>query len=406
LVVEKRRGTMKIEETEILVVGAGPAGLIAAREAAQRGADVTVMEEDVEIGLPCHCAGLLSLRGLTKIGAPPYGPFVQNKVRGARFFSPSGLSFTVERDKPVACVVDRDLFDKFLARKATEAGASIRLNSKVHGLKRVKTGLIIHGEQESVGAKILIDAEGISSRILKAAGLKPLNPNCILQGLQFDLNGVDIDPDYVEVHTGRKVAPNFFAWVIPLGKNSVRIGLACKGANPKERLENFVKERFRNEKNLERVVTRSGLIVTCGPIEKTFDDNLLVVGDAAGQVKPTTGGGVILGGICASIAGEVAAEAVENENFAGAFLRKYESLWREKLGKEFRLTLLARKVMNRLSDRMIDRLFKVVIEEDLQGLLSAEGDMDFQSGVLSNLFRRREILKVLPSFLRGFSIFK
>ena len=399
-----RRETMKSDEPEILTVGAGPAGLIAAREAAKKGAQVTVLEEHSEIGLPCHCAGLLSLKGLEEIGSPE-GSYIQNRVRGARFFSPSGLSFTVGRDEPIACVVDRNLFDKSLAQEATEVGARIRLNSRVRGIERAKEGIVAIGEREPAVAKIMIDGEGPSSGIVRVAGLKPLNPSCILPGLQFDLRGVDFDPDYVEIHVGARVAPNFFAWVIPLSEDSARVGLACKGASPKENLDRFVDARFGYQNALERVALRSGRVVTCGPIEKTFDDNLLVVGDAAGQVKPITGGGVVLGGICGSIAGQVAAEAVGEGDFSAASLGRYESLWKERLGKEFRMTVLARRTLNRLSDKVIDKLFRVVIEENLQDLLSKEGDIDFQTGVLRKILKKKEVLRILPSFLGAVSPF-
>jgi len=391
---------MQTEETDILVVGGGPTGLIAAREASRKGAAVAVLEEDAEIGLPCHCAGLVSIKGLENLGVPSEGSFVQNKVRGARFFSPSGLSFTVEREEAVASVVDRRLFDKFLAQQAEEAGARIKLGFKVQGVERSGTELAVRGREASGRAKILIDAEGVSSEILKTIGLNPLDRTCLLTGLQLDLQGVDVDPDYVQFHAGQRIAPGFFAWVIPLSRHSARVGLACKGMNPREHLERFIKDRLGDQRLLELAATRSGRIVTCGPMEKTFDDNFLVVGDAAGQAKPTTGGGVVLGGICASIAGEVAAEAVDCGELSGTFLQRYESLWKERFGNEFRTMLLARKVMDSLSDKAIDRLFKVVIDGNLQNLLSAEGDMDFQRGVLLKLLKSKEVLKLLPSFLK------
>ncbi len=391
---------MKPVETDILVVGGGPAGLIAAREAARRGVDVTVFEEDREIGLPCHCAGLLSLKGLDEIKVPSNGPFVQNRVRGACFYSPSGLSFKVERDEAVASVVDRVALDRFLANQAIEAGAVIRVNSKVRSLKRVNGEMIAEVEQgPSIRVKMIIDAEGVSSRLVKAIGLKPLKPECILPALQFDLESIDINPEYVELYVGEKIAPGFFAWVIPLSGDSARVGLACRGSNPYERLDRFVQSRFGGKDRFNKVSTRSGLIVTCGPIGKTFGDNLMVVGDAAGQVKPTTGGGVVMGGICASIAGEVAAEAVEKGMFTSSFLRRYEVLWRERLGREFRLTRLARRVADRLPDKTIDKVFKAVIDENLQSELSIQGDMDLQSGVILRLLRKRKILKALPSAL-------
>ena len=394
------RETMKTEETDILVIGAGPAGLIAAREAATRRADVVVLEEHEEIGNPCHCAGLLSLKGLERLGAPADGAYVQNKVRGARFFSPSGLTFTIEKNEPVACVIDRSIFDRFLAQKTAEAGARISLNEQAKSIELGEKDTAIQSENKKFHAKMVIDAEGASSRIIKDTGLKPINHDSLVPGIQCDLENVGVDPEYVEVHFGNRTAPRFFAWVIPLSENKARVGLGCKGESPKERLDEFVRRRFGIEKNLGRGDIRSGLIITGGPIDRTFSDRFLVVGDVAGQVKPTTGGGVILGGLCASIAGRIAAEAVDCGDCATSFLGRYETLWKDELSKDFRLMLLARKVVNRLSDKAMDKLFNAVIEENLQGIFSAEGDIDFQSTVILKMLKKKEILGVLPSFLR------
>jgi len=384
-------------ETDIAIVGAGPAGLIAAREAAKRGADVTVLEEHGEIGNPCHCAGLLSLKGLTEIHVPLDKSFIQNKVKGARFFSPSMLSFAVERDEPVACVVNREFFDKFLARQATQAGPDLRLNSKVKSIKRLDGKILLIGDFGTMKADIIVDAEGVSSHLVKEVGLQPLPAKHLLPALQHDLTGVDVDPNYVEVHIGRKMAPRFFAWVIPPDENSARVGLACEGDNPHEKLESFIKHRFNEGNNLTRVFTRSGLIVACGPISRSFNDNFIAVGDVAGQTKPTTGGGVIWGGVCAMIAGRVVAEAVEAGNSTQSFLKKYEILWRKKIWKEIRLTLLARKIADRLSDKTVDKIFKSIIESNLQKELSLEGDMDFQAGTILRVAASKDILKILLS---------
>jgi len=390
----------KTEETDVVVIGAGPAGLIAAREAASRQAGVVVLEEHEEIGKPCHCAGLLSLKGLERLDMPTDGAYIKNKVRGARFYSPSGLTFTVEKDEPVACVIDRSVFDKYLAQKAAEAGARIILSEQVKALEHGKEGVVVQSENRGIHVKVAIDAEGASSRILKAAGLKPIDRETTVTGVQCDLRNVSMNQDYVELHFGSKTSPGFFAWVIPLSSDVARVGLGCKGGNPKEHLDEFAKKRFGVE-NLD-VGIRSGLIVTGGPIDRAFGDRFLVVGDAAGQVKPTTGGGVIIGGICASIAGQTAAEAVERSDCSSSFLSQYEYSWRGELSKDFRSMLLARKVADHLSDKTVDKLFRAVVEEDLQGLFSVEGDMDFQSSVILKLLRKREILGILPSFLRAF----
>jgi len=390
---------MTDEKVDIVVIGAGPAGLIAAREAAKRGTNVAVLEEHGEIGSPCHCAGLLSIKGLAEIGVPLNDNFIQNKIRGAYFYSPSKLSFMIERKEYVACLVDRTAFDKFLAQQALREGAKVRLGSEVRFVKRVNGKIVVGGRWGSITADVVVDAEGVASRNLREIGLQFLSRGCILPALQYDLVGVDVDPRHVEVHLSNKTAPGFFAWIIPINENSARVGLACREANPYERLEAFIKGRF--GENRSRISTRSGLIATCGPLKKTFSGNLIVVGDAAGQSKPITGGGVILGGLCAMIAGEVAAEAVKRRDFTSNYLRRYEILWRRRLGREFKLTLLARKITNRLSDKTIDEIFKAIIESNLQSELSMKGDMDLQGKTILRILKKRSLLKVLSLAIKG-----
>ena len=387
------------EKTDIAVIGGGPAGLIAAREAAKRGIEVTIFEEDGEIGVPCHCAGLLSLEGLKEIHVPLDDSYIQNRVRGAHFFSPSKLSFTVERREPVACVVNRSCFDRFLAEQAVHAGARLMLKSRIRSIKRVDGKVLLVGDSGEVTADMAIDAEGVVSHLIKKIGLQPLQARNLLPAIQYDLTGTCIDPDYVEIHTGRNLAPQFFAWVIPLNENSARVGLACRETNTRKRLQTFIKDRFKGE-NLTKTRTLSGLLTTTGPIPRTFHDNFIAVGDVAGQVKPTTGGGVIWGGICAVTAGETATEAVKAETFTGDFLENYQARWREKLGKEVSLTLLARRILNKLSDKTIDKVFESVKRSNLHRELSEEGDMDFQAASILRLIKKKDILKILASSMK------
>ncbi|MBS7649376.1 NAD(P)/FAD-dependent oxidoreductase [Candidatus Bathyarchaeota archaeon] len=394
---------MGIEEVEIAVIGAGPAGLIAAREASLRGVKPTVLEEHKEIGLPCHCAGLLSIKGLRKIGVPLDGPFVQNKVRGARFFSPSNLSFTVKREEPVACVVDRYLLDKFLAEQASRMGSLIKLNSRVRVAKRDVKGWILDiNGYGKLRTKVLIDAEGVSRRILGMTGLKTPESRKLLRGLQVDIKGVNLDPDYVEVHFSSKLAPGLFAWVIPVRDDIARVGLACKDLNPRESLFKFIKKRFREFcSDIEILKFYSGLVITSGPIKRTFGNRLLVVGDSAGQVKPLTGGGVIFGGICAIIAGRVASEAIMSDRTDESFLRIYEGEWRTIIGKELKLALLARGILNKLSDKNLDEIFSIISKEEIYRELSEKGDMDFHAKSIMNIIKKRDVLKFLPVILKS-----
>ncbi|MEM1582176.1 MAG: NAD(P)/FAD-dependent oxidoreductase [Candidatus Bathyarchaeia archaeon] len=394
---------MGIEEVEIAVIGAGPAGLIAAREASLRGVKPTVLEEHKEIGLPCHCAGLLSIKGLRKIGVPLDGPFVQNKVRGARFFSPSNLSFTVKREEPVACVVDRYLLDKFLAEQASRMGSLIKLNSRVRVAKRDVKGWVLDiNGYGKLRTKVLIDAEGVSRRILGMTGLKTPESRKLLRGLQVDIKGVNLDPDYVEVHFSSKLAPGLFAWVIPVRDDIARVGLACKDLNPRESLFKFIKKRFREFcSDIEILKFYSGLVITSGPIKRTFGNRLLVVGDSAGQVKPLTGGGVIFGGICAIIAGRVASEAIMSDRTDESFLRIYEGEWRTIIGKELKLALLARGILNKLSDKNLDEIFSIISKEEIYRELSEKGDMDFHAKSIMNIIKKKDVLKFLPVILKS-----
>ena len=383
--------------SDIVIVGGGPAGLIAGREASKKGAEVIIVEEHEEIGVPNHCAGLLSLKGIDEIGTPVYGKFIQNKIRGARFFSPSGLSFTVERKEDVACVVDRTLFDKYLAKTAEREGVNIVTGFQARHLRLGSENVMITGKYEELVSRLLIVAEGTSFRIISQTRLKPFSKKDILPALQFDIGNVNVDPDYVEIYFGERVAPGFFAWVIPLGTSSARVGLACKGTKPKVFLERFIKDRFGFNEKIKMLRASSGLIVTSGPIKKTYDEKMLVVGDAAGHVKPLTGGGVILGGICALIAGAVAGESIAKSDTTSKFLSKYEKEWKKRLGREFRLTKIARGILNQLSDKTLDKLFRAVIECGFHEEVSRRGDVDFQSGTILELLKRMKIAKTLPS---------
>ena len=380
----------------VSVIGAGPTGLISAYEAAKREADVVIFEEHKNIGVPVRCAGLLSVSGLKRLGLPISKRFILNFVKGAIFYSPSGLSFRVYRKTPVACVVDRASFDCFLADKALNCGVEIKLGFRVSKVKRLNNEIAVSGVWGSKSYPLLIDAEGFRSLILKQLNLQTINWRDVLPSAQIELKVNDIEEDFVEVHVGKNIAPGFFAWVIPLNHESARIGLACKGLNPRKMLKRFIKRRF--GVNVE-VKSYGGCVLTCGPIPKTYADNLIVVGDAAGQVKPTTGGGVILGGLCAIKAGFVASEAIRQENFSSKFLRMYEKLWKKEFGHEFKTMKFVRDLLNRIPDKWIDKIFDFIVRERLYEDFSILGDMDMQSTVLGILFKRF-ILK-FPFLLLG-----
>ncbi|MEM1550569.1 MAG: NAD(P)/FAD-dependent oxidoreductase, partial [Candidatus Bathyarchaeia archaeon] len=323
---------MRLEETEVAIIGAGPSGLTAAYEVSKMGVKVVVLEEHGEIGLPCHCAGLLSINGLNRMGLPISGAYTLNMIRGARFFSPSNISFTIEWKKPIACVIDRHLFDLSLAERAHKRGSLIKLKSRVDRVRRDENKWLLETSGgDMLRARLLIDAEGALPKIPRMVGIETHEAKRLLKGIQADLLVPDLNPDHVEVYFSRKIAPGLFAWVIPLGDEVARVGLACNMPDVRDRILDFIRKRFPQNK-IKFLRYYSGSVITCGPIKRTYGDGLLIVGDSAGHTKPITGGGVTFGGICARIAGRVAARAIIDNNTGENFLKSYEEEWRSGIG--------------------------------------------------------------------------
>ncbi len=366
-------------------------------------------EEHSSVGLPAHCAGLISVSGLRRLNIDIPKECILNRVKGATFYSPSGTFFTVSRRKSQAYVINRPLLDQYFASKAQKENVSLFTSTKVLALKMGERRLlkVAHKKESIFEPKIIIDAEGIRGKFVREAGLNPPSKG-VIPGVQFEVENAEVNPDQVEMFFGNKVAPGFFAWIIPTGENTARIGL---GAN--HHALRYLKEFIRNHpiaskrlSNAAIVKKFGGSIVLSGPIPKTYTNGFLVVGDAAGQVKPTTGGGVIMGGLCAQIAGEVAAEAIIEGKVNSKRLGAYQKKWRKLLSREFYFMLQARRILNRMSDNNLDKLFRIIIKNDFPKVMEEVGDMDFESGVIKKLILKPKlsasiILNFLASFLIG-----
>jgi geranylgeranyl reductase family protein len=383
--------------TEAVVVGAGPAGLIAAREMARSGVSVRVLEEHERIGEPNHCAGVLSVEGLQRLGVEPSRDFIQHEVRGGRAYSPDGQEIRITGSRTRAYVVDRAAFDRHLANLASEEGAEIETGTRVTELKQKRgrvVGAVAAGKEFE--CEVVIDAEGIGGRLARTVGLPSPNTG-VLRGVNAEVSGVELEPHFVEVWMGEEIAPGFFAWVIPLTDGGARCGLACSEGDPVSRLSHFLGRRFGEVEYSKPVVWP---VNTGGPVERTYGDGILLVGDVAGQAKPTTGGGVVIGGLCALEAASTAVEALHVGYSSSASLRLYEGLWRRKYGREFSSMLAARRFVNRLSDGRLNRMFDAVRGAGLEGALEDlvdEGDMDLQSGVMMSALGHPGLLRALVS---------
>ena len=391
------------EKIDVVVVGGGPCGSFSALTAARLGAEVVVFEEHGEIGVPQHCAGLLSISGLKRIPLRVPQGVIENKIKGAIFYSPFGKELVIGRDSPVSYVINRKLFDKHLSELAMRSGVQYSLKSKVKSFifdSNFVSGVVVKkGEiEETIASRIVIDAEGCSSVLLKRAGLKTPDKLMVVNAIQAEVNKVDeMDLDTVEVYLGRKYAPGFFAWIIPRRDASAKVGLATKKGDPRDYLRRFMKHHPIASKKLRKAkITDISLhpIPLGGTVQKAYSNGLLVVGDAASQVKPTTGGGVIFGLLCSKIAGEVASEALKENDFSESFLSRYEFRCRNLIGFELAMMRQVRRILNRLSDEKIDKVIELCTKLEVKRLLEEFGDMDFQGRSLMRIIRHPTALMV------------
>jgi digeranylgeranylglycerophospholipid reductase len=394
--------------SDVIVIGGGPCGSFAAYNLAKLGARVTVFEEHPEVGIPSHCAGHLSIRGLERLGQYPlpHG-IVENTFCGATFYSPLGNKFSVRFPSPVTCVVNRALFDEYVARMAEDAGTRYNFDSRVKSLVMKKgfvKGVTVrrNGKTASFHARLVIDAEGISSRFLRQAGLTVLDRNMLVNAVQAEVENVEyVKTDTAEVFLGKDYAPSFYAWLIPKGDGRAKVGLAAKHGNPREFLRKLMLKHPVASKKLGKARILQTIfhpITLGGPISKAYANGFLAVGDVASQVKPTTGGGVVFGMTAAKLVAEVAWKALEENEFSAGYLSEYQRLCKESFGFDVKVMLRMRKALDAMSDKKLDEMIGLCTKLGLDKTLQSVKDIDFQGQSLLRVLRSPRMLGALGYF--------
>jgi digeranylgeranylglycerophospholipid reductase len=397
------------EVGDAAVVGAGPIGSFAALKLAQSGLDVTVYEEHMEIGVPSHCAGHLSIDSLRRLGMYPLpSEIVENTYRGAVFHSPSGWRFVVSFGSPVTCAVNRVLFDRYLAERAQNIGVRFCLNSRVVNLvieNGAVRGVFVRHMDETVRkmAKVVIDAEGVSSRMLRETGIPRLDTRRLVNGIEAEVENVkDVDSSMVEVFLGEDYAPGFYAWLMPKMDGGAKIGLGARGGNPEVFLRRLVDKhpvvsRKLRGARIVRVVVHP--ITLGGPISIPFCDGFLAVGDAASQVKPTTGGGVVFGMTCAAICARVVKHAILQNDFSSDFLSRYARDCNAILGFDFRMMTRLRRLLDEMPDESLDSLIRLCSKFGLEKVFQSVEDVDFHGRSLLRFLRSPRVLAAVGCFM-------
>lgn len=398
---------MEPEVTDIAVVGGGPAGLFAAKSAVERGSNVLLFESKEKIGFHEHCAGLLSVDGLESLELTnlPSDVIQNNNIIGARIYSPSGNLVTVSKGSTTAYVVDRVRFNQYLSSLAEEKGVKIKTSTSILNIKRNGNGVVLQTGKKTLSvktqAKLAIFAEGRFPKLNAQVKLpSPPREKVIFASMYVMSNINDIDPKFVELYQTQKFAPDFFAWIIPIDEESAKIGIGSQYSPSGKYLEKFVlKHPIAKEKLKQAKIEKktSGAIPLSSYIKRTYTDNVLVVGDAAGQTKPTTGGGVILGGIASRFAGEVAADSIAANDQSAKYLSRYEKLWKKEMKTNLFVMKHVRQYLNTLTDKETEKLFLLLSKPKIKDIVSQIGDVDNQKKVVFGLLLRYNLW---PFFIR------
>ena len=383
---------------DVLVVGGGPGGLHAARRLAEAGFGVAVLEEHHEIGRPVHCTGILAPETFSEFGLNEDG--LVNSLNRVRFHSPSGIEIEYTTPVEEVAVVERPTFDRSLARQATEAGAELRCGVRVTDVSIDADGVTVTTrEGESVRGRVVVLACGANYAIQRRLGLG--FPRSYLQSAQVEVRAGR--PGDVELFFGADVAPGGFGWVAPVLRDegaSARVGIMCT----RDALGHFqrVVDRVSGPWALDGVCgPPRQKILPLGPIDRTYGDRLVAIGDAAGLVKPTTGGGIYYSLVSGRIAAETLLEGLATDRLDERSLRVYETRWRERLGPDIRAGLAFRAVASRLNDAGIRALVELARVDGLVPLLKQTADFNWHRNAALALLRNPSFRRIVLASLLG-----
>jgi geranylgeranyl reductase family protein len=368
---------------DVIIAGGSVAGLLCAREIAAGNLSVLVIEEDYEIGTPEHCGGLVSLAGLEELGVIPFRKTFEHIIESAKITSPNGNNFTINSKKQKVVEINRRELDKQIAFQAQKNGAVIKVRTSFQEI--TDTG--IRTNEEKIDCKILVDARGVSSLIHK-------DRNGILSSAQYEIYADWIKKGKVEVIFDQEKYPGFFAWVIPSEENKGKVGVAGRGINVSETLDRILEERG----NFSTIRKIFAPIWIKGPIKKFVEGNIVIVGDAAGQAKPTTAGGIFTSGMGGVFAGQAIRKFLKTNDHVD--LEEYQKKWMERFGKEFEKQSLARKMLERIDNKTINKLFETITPEIIKEISEKE-DFDFHTRSIIKLLGIKDSMKIAQTLMSG-----
>ena len=379
------------QSVDALIVGGGPGGLFMAARLAERGVRTLVCEEHARVGDPVHCTGVLSADSFSGFDLPACATL--NQLTSVRFVSPGGIPVEYATPSPLATVIDRPAFDRALADRAIAAGAEVRADARVSALDVDATGVNATVGGTLVRARLAVLACGATYAFQRRFGFGL--PRTYLHTAQRELPAGRVAD--VELHFGQHVAPGGFAWTVPVARPDgpyVRIGVMASH----DVLGCYTRM-------LERVGGRCGVtnrdlpprqkILPLGAVGRTFGDRMLAIGDAAGLVKPTTGGGIHYSIVSAALAAEVAVDALARNRLDADTLSAYERAWREQLADEFEAQHELRDIVTKLSDQAIDSFFELAQTDGIMPIVRATARFNEHRPLIRAIFKHPPARRIL-----------
>lgn len=352
-----------VKEVDVLVIGAGPAGSIAAREASKNGAKTLIIDKKSEIGTPKRCGEGIMDGVLEKVGIEEDKRWIARHIDGARLVAPDNTSawFTSENLETPATgiILERKVFDKHVTMDAIRSGAEVMIKTEATNITREDNYLLVditsfNGKYDRIKAKIVIGADGPEGRVASWMGINTKVPLSEMEsGAQYEMTNLKMEKNNtIEFYFG-SVAPGGYAWIFPKGYDTANVGIDVSGIKGEKTALEYLDDFIANNEE-----TKDGQIVEvnvggnplCGVFDKIIADNFMLVGDAAGCVSPITGGGIDTGLESGMIAGQIAAKAIKEGDLSEENLQEYADYVDENIGKKFEKLITVRDFIYNLED--------------------------------------------------------
>jgi len=366
------------ENFDVIVAGAGPAGTSTAYECAKLGLNTVVFDRNNEIGAPKRCAEGLSANSVKRLDLKIPSRCIAQEIKGAYVYAPNGKEIKVQFKGTDGYVLERKVFDKWLAARAAKAGAHIftkssvtdiiKENSKIKGV-RIET---MDGTTNVLG-KVVVAADGVESLVMRKAGIKTnKTPTLVDSGFQYEMAGFDVrDPKMTEFFLGNKIAPRGYIWIFPKGNDIANVGIGISGAHKERTAKQYLDEFIAQHEELKKasiLEVNAGSIPVGGLMKNMVGNGILGVGDAVNQVNPIHGGGISESIRAGQIAAEVINKSITKDNVSEKSLSEYNKLWWADRGNHLKKVEKLREIVEKLSDDNFNDLVDILSGDDLSEL--------------------------------------